>query len=153
LFPLSFSLPASVLLHVPKQFNYHIRQVLLWHKYNSRWKSLMLSHHVAWYSSTTIHGVTTHKTVRNLYTHYHVNFKFHIICIRSGTERRKRLHHALFDGKIILKGILKKQAVVGGFESATCHEHRNEPSCFIQGRKFFNKLNDHHLLCDCVSWN
>jgi hypothetical protein len=29
LFPLSFSLPASVLLHVPKQFNYHIRQVLL----------------------------------------------------------------------------------------------------------------------------
>lgn len=34
LFPLSFSLPASVLLHVPKQFHYHIHQVLVWQKYN-----------------------------------------------------------------------------------------------------------------------
>lgn len=42
---------------------------------------------------------------------------------------------------------------MGGLESATCHEHRTAPSCSIQGRKFFNKLNDHHLLCDCAAWN
>jgi len=103
LFPLSFSLPASVLLHVPKQFHYHIHHVLVWHKYSSRWKSFMMWHHVAWYPSTILHGFTTHKTVCNLYTHHHVNFKFHIICTRGGSERRKRLDHVLFDGKVILK--------------------------------------------------
>ena len=85
LFPLSFSLPASVLLHVPKQFHYHIHQVLVWHKYNSRWKSFIMCHHVTWYPSTTLYGVTTHKTVCNLYTHHHVNFRFRI-CIQDGSE-------------------------------------------------------------------
>jgi len=78
---------------------------------------------------------------------------FNIICVRGGSQRRKRLDHVLFDSKIILKGILKKQAVVGGLESATHHEHRIEPLCSIRGKKFFNKLNNHRLLYDCAAWN